>query len=46
MKESKQTIVTALNLAIQKGCYSLDDVAAIVDALRVVFPAEDEEEKE
>ena len=45
MKESKQTIVTALNLAIQKGCYSLDDVAAIVDAIRDVFPAEEEKEK-
>lgn len=33
LEEAKQIINNALNLAIQKGCYNLDDVKLIIKAL-------------
>jgi len=41
MEDKIQTIVNAIDLAIQKGCYSLNDAAAVIDALREVFPKEE-----
>jgi hypothetical protein len=42
MQDKIQTIVNAIDLAIQKGCYNLNDAATIVDALREVFPKEEQ----
>lgn len=42
MKDKIQTIVNAIDVAVQKGCYNLNDAAIIVDALREVFPTEEE----
>ena len=42
MQDKIQIIVNAIDLAIQKGCYSLNDAAAVIDALKEVFPKEEE----
>ena len=42
MEDKIQTIVNAIDIAVQKGCYNLNDAAIIVDALREVFPTEEE----
>lgn len=42
MKEAKNLIYSALNIAISKGCYNLDEAIQIVDALRIVLVEEDE----
>ena len=42
MKEAKNLIYNALNVAISKGCYNLDKTIQIVDALRLVLVEEDE----
>jgi hypothetical protein len=44
MKEAKNLIYSALNIAISKGCYNLDETIQIVDALRLVLVEEDEDE--
>jgi len=46
MQDKIQIIVKAIDLAIQKGCYSLNDAAAVIDALKEVFPADVEKEDE
>lgn len=46
MKEAKNLIYNALNVAISKGCYNLDETIQIVDALRLVLVEEDEIEVE
>ena len=46
MKEAKNLIYSALNIAISKGCYNLDEAIQIVDALRLVLVEEDEIEVE
>lgn len=35
LQEAKQIISQAINAALLKGCYSLDDVKLIVEALEV-----------
>jgi hypothetical protein len=40
-EEAKLIIDSALDKAIQKGVYSLQDVVLIVQALAVFFPSED-----
>jgi hypothetical protein len=42
MEDKIQIIVNAIDLAVQKGCYSLNDAASVIDALREVFPTEEE----
>ena len=42
MQDKIQIIVNAIDIAVQKGCYNLNDTAIIVDALREVFPKEEE----
>lgn len=42
-EEAKLIIDSALDKAIQKGVYSLQDVIFIVQALSVFFPSEDTE---
>jgi hypothetical protein len=44
MKEAKNVIYSALNIAISKGCFNLDESIQIVDALRLVLVEEDEDE--
>ena len=43
MKEAKNVIYNALNIAISKGCYNLDEAIQIVDALRLVLIKEKDE---
>ncbi len=43
MKEEINVIVAAIDAAIMKGCYNLNDTAKIIDALRKVFPADKEQ---
>ena len=33
-------------MAVQKGCYSLNDTAMIIEALKEVFPSDIEKEDE
>ena len=42
MQDNIQTIVNAIDLAVQKGCYNLNDASIIIDALKEVFPTEEE----
>jgi len=42
MEDKIQIIVNAIDLAVQKGCYNLNDAASVIDALREVFPTEEE----
>jgi hypothetical protein len=44
MKEAKNVIYNALNIAISKGCYNLDEAIQIVDALRLVLIKEKDED--
>ena len=46
MQEKVNVIVSAIDIAIAKGCYNLNDVASIVDAIREVFPAEQNDNQE
>ena len=39
-EEAKQLLNSALDKAMQKGVYSLQDAAFIVQALAVLFPSE------
>jgi len=45
MEDKIKIIVNAIDMAVQKGCYSLNDAAMIIEALKEVFPA-DVKEKE
>lgn len=45
MEDKIKIIVNAIDMAVQKGCYSLNDTATIIDALKEVFPREEEEVK-
>jgi hypothetical protein len=45
MKEAKNLIYSALNIAISKGCFNLDESIQIVDALRLVLVEEEEEDE-
>ncbi len=42
MQDKIQIIVNAIDLAVQKGCYNLNDTSIIIDALKEVFPKEEE----
>jgi hypothetical protein len=46
MQEKVNVIISAIDIAIAKGCYNLNDVANIVDAIREVFPAEQNDNQE
>ena len=35
LKQAKEILKNALNVAVQKGCFSIDDVAVIIEALKV-----------
>ena len=35
--QAKEVIYNAVNLAISKGCFNLDETISIVDALRLVL---------
>ena len=43
MEDKIQTIVNAIDIGIQKGCYNLNDAAAVIDALRELFPEKEKE---
>ena len=40
--EAKEVIYNAINIAISKGCYNLDQAIDIVDALRIILVKEEE----
>jgi hypothetical protein len=35
LKQAKEILKNALNVAVQKGCFAIDDVAVIIEALKV-----------
>jgi hypothetical protein len=41
--EAKQILKNALNVAVQKGCFSIDDVAVIIEALKKIETIQDVE---
>jgi hypothetical protein len=43
MEDKIQIIVNAIDIAVQKGCYNLNDAATVIDALREVFPKQEEQ---
>lgn len=43
LQESKITIKNAIDIAVQKGCYSLDDTATIIKALEKFLSMDDVE---
>lgn len=45
MQEKVNVIISAIDIAIAKGCYNLNDVANIVDAIREVFPTKENNNK-
>jgi hypothetical protein len=36
LTEAKQLLKNALNVAVQKGCFTIDDVALIIEALKTI----------
>jgi predicted transport protein len=43
LKQAKQIVKNALNVAVQKGCFSIDDVAVIIEALKKIETIQDVE---
>jgi ACT domain-containing protein len=41
--EAKQILKNALNVSVQKGCFSIDDVAVIIEALKKIESIQDVE---
>ena len=41
LQDAKQTIKNAIDIAVQKGCYSLDDTATIIKALEKLLNLDD-----
>jgi hypothetical protein len=39
--EAKQILKNALNVAVQKGCFSIDEVAVIIEALKKIEQLQD-----
>jgi hypothetical protein len=39
--EAKQILKNALNVAVQKGCFSIDDVAVIIEAFKKIEVLQD-----
>lgn len=39
--EAKQILKNALNVAVQKGCFSIDDVAIIIEAFKKIEGLQD-----
>jgi hypothetical protein len=40
--QAKEVLYNAVNIAISKGCYNLDESISIVDALRIVLVEEEQ----
>ena len=43
LKQAKEILKNALNVAVQKGCFSIDDVAVIIEALKKIESIQDVE---
>jgi ACT domain-containing protein len=43
LKQAKQILKNALNVSVQKGCFSIDDVALIIEALKKIETIKDVE---
>jgi hypothetical protein len=41
LKQAKEILKNALNVAVQKGCFSIDDVAVIIEALKTIEIVQD-----
>jgi hypothetical protein len=41
-KEANRVVYSAVNAAMLKGCYSLEDAAVIIEALKVSLTEEEE----
>jgi predicted transport protein len=36
LKQAKEILKNALNVAVQKGCFGIEDVAVIIEALKTI----------
>jgi predicted transport protein len=43
LKQAKEIVKNALNVAVQKGCFGIDDVAVIIEALKKIQTIQDVE---
>jgi ACT domain-containing protein len=43
LKQAKEILKNALNVAVQKGCFSIEDVAVIIEALKKIETIQDVE---
>jgi hypothetical protein len=43
LKQAKEILKNALNVSVQKGCFSIDDVAVIIEALKKIESMQDVE---
>jgi len=41
LKQAKEILKNALNVAVQKGCFSIEDVAVIIEALKTIEIVQD-----
>jgi hypothetical protein len=41
LKQAKEILKNALNVSVQKGCFSIDDVAVIIEALKTIEIVQD-----
>jgi hypothetical protein len=41
LKQAKEILKNALNVAVQKGCFSIEDVAVIIEALKKIEIVQD-----
>lgn len=45
-KQANEVVYNAVNIAITKGCYNLEETSSIIEALRVVLVDESNDENE
>ena len=43
LKQAKEILKNALNVAVQKGCFGIEDVAVIIEALKKIETIQDVE---
>jgi len=43
LKQAKEIVKNALNVSVQKGCFSIEDVAVIIEALKKIESIQDVE---
>jgi len=43
LKQAKEIVKNALNVSVQKGCFAIEDVAVIIEALKKIESIQDVE---